>query len=55
MANTMAAGFGMVLMPFLLASGIPLISKLALDPDLSWPKFGLNSVSGVLLMIAGSI
>ena len=55
MASTGAAGFGMALLPFFFASGIPLVSKLALDPDLSWPRYGLLGVTASLLVMAGTL
>ena len=55
LASVGAAGFGMALLPFFFASGIPLISKLALDPDLSWPKYGLFAVTANIFAMAGTL
>ena len=47
-------GFVFVI-PFLLFSGIPVISSLVLASDHKWPKYGLTLVAGTMVGIASTL
>ena len=54
LATSVVAGCT-VLFPFLVSSGIPAISMIALASDLRWPKYGLMVVVSTLLTITAQI
>ena len=45
----------MAMWPFLFASGIPFIQKLALDSELTWPKYEHLELIAIVLRITGHI
>ena len=50
------ASFGIfILSPFLVSSGIPAVSMIALASDLRWPKYGLLVVVATILNIVGHL